>query len=64
MKYMIERQQNQRVFLYERVDGENDMVKWKEIKRLKQFPMDIADFTGHFYLFSPNLQYYLDFDKR
>ncbi len=25
--------------------------------------MDICEFTSYLYLFSPNLQYYLDFDK-
>eukprot|EP00347_Sterkiella_histriomuscorum_P010355 403376619 len=62
LEYMIERLQNQRVFLFRRVklaDGLNKMVI---VRRIKQFPKDISDFSSYNYLFSPNLQFYLDLD--
>lgn len=63
LDYMIERLQNQRVFFYKRIPFDDSMSRWQIIRRINQFPMDISDFTSYLYLFSPNLQYYLDFDK-
>ena len=64
LNYMLERLQNQRVFFYRRVEtlvpGE---IQWRLIRRIKQFPMDLSECTFVNYLFSPNLQYYLDYDK-
>lgn len=42
--------------------GITGMSKWNIVRRIKQFPKDISDFSGYLYLFTPNLQYYLDFD--
>ncbi len=39
------------------------LYKWSVVSRIKQFPKDIADITAYLYIFSPNLQYYLDFDQ-
>lgn len=33
------------------------------IKRLSRFPMDMSENTYANYLFSPDLMYYLDYDK-
>ncbi|CDW84531.1 wd-40 repeat protein [Stylonychia lemnae] len=63
LEYMIERLQNQRVFMYRAIKSATEgQIKWVIIRRIKQFPKDISDFSGYNYLFSPNLQYYLDFD--
>jgi len=32
------------------------------VNKMNQFPKDISDFSTFTYLFSPNLQMYLDFD--
>lgn len=64
MQYMLERIQNQRVFFYKRMEtGIPGEIKWLLIKRLKQFPMDLSESTYANFLFSPSLQYYLDYDK-
>jgi hypothetical protein len=61
---MLERLINQRVFLYkqESVDEEG-FTKWKMVKRLLNFPKDISEVSYHNFLFSPDLMFYLDFDK-
>ncbi|CDW75557.1 wd-40 repeat protein [Stylonychia lemnae] len=64
LQYMLERLDNQRVLLYKQIQtGTPGLVSWSLIRRLKQFPMDLAQTTYANYLFSPDLQYYLDFDK-
>ncbi|CDW78106.1 wd-40 repeat protein [Stylonychia lemnae] len=64
LQFMLERIQNQRVFFYKReetlIPGE---IRWVLIRRLKQFPQDLSECTNANFLFSPNLQYYLDYDK-
>lgn len=62
---MLERLLNQRVFLYKRVDPDTPggYVKWQTIRRIQQFPKDISEACYANYLFSPDLMYYLDFDK-
>lgn len=60
---MLERLENQRVFVRKRIDFEGGLCKWKIIVRMKQFPVDISEVCDANYLFSPNLMYYLDFDK-
>eukprot|EP00347_Sterkiella_histriomuscorum_P016371 403353446 len=60
---MLERLINQKVFLYKKVvqPGLRD-IKWELIRRIEDFSYDISEFSFHNYLFSPNLNYYLDFD--
>ena len=61
---MLERLINQRVFLFKRENmATPGMVKWTLVRRMKSFPMDLAESTSANYLFSPDLKYYLDFDK-
>lgn len=38
-------------------------ISWSIISRIKRFPYDLAECTFVNYLFSPNLMYYLDFNK-
>lgn len=64
MNYMLERLINQRVFLYKReYTNEPGVVKWQIVRRIQQFPMDLSECTYYNFLFSPNLMYYLDFDR-
>ena len=68
---MLERQ-DQNVFLYSRSNkapetalGLNSKeITWTLKKRIMRFPMDLASVTFVNYLFSPNLLYYLDFNKK
>ena len=39
------------------------MVKWEMVKRVHGFPMDMSELTYNNYLFSPDLMYYLDYDR-
>ena len=39
-------------------------ITWTLVKRIKRFPMDLASVTFVNYLFSPNLRFYLDFNKK
>lgn len=63
MEYMLERLVNQRVFLYQKQKGMFGMVKWKIVRRLTQWPMDMSEATYANYLCSPDLMYYLDYDR-
>jgi hypothetical protein len=54
---------NQRVFLYQRTKGMFGAAKFKMIKRMSKFPMDMSENTYANYLFSPDLMYYLDYDR-
>lgn len=63
LQYMLERQQNQKVFIKKRVDYEGGFCKWKSIIHLKQFPMDLSELCQANFLFSPDLMYHLDYDK-
>ena len=38
------------------------MTKFKMVKRLTNWPMDMSELTFCNYLFSPDLLYYLDYD--
>lgn len=60
MDYVLERLVNQRVLLYQRNKDSNKLTM---IKRITRFPMDMSENTYANYLFSPDLMYYLDFDK-
>jgi hypothetical protein len=60
MENILERLVNQRVLLYQRV---KDSQKLTMIKRLNRFPMDMSENTYANYLFSPDLMFYLDYDK-
>lgn len=62
MDYVLERLVNQRVLLYQR-NKDKDSNKLTMIKRITRFPMDMSENTYANYLFSPDLMYYLDFDK-
>lgn len=37
--------------------------KWDMVKRINKFPMDMSESTFMNFLFSPDLMYYLDYDK-
>jgi hypothetical protein len=64
LEHMLERLMNQRCFLYKRDSiDENGETKWKIIKRIKNFPKDISECTYNNFLFSPDLMFYLDYDK-
>lgn len=39
-------------------------VTWSLVNRIKRFPFDLASCTFVNYLFSPNLQFYLDYNKQ
>lgn len=72
LEYMLERHE-QNVILYKRsqrtksqlrYDSEQPPeVTWVIVSRIKRFPFDLAECTFVNYLFSPNLQYYLDYNK-
>ncbi len=63
MEYMLERLINQKVLLYKRAKGMFGSCKWQMVKRINRFPMDMSEGTYMNFLFSPDLMYYLDFDK-
>jgi hypothetical protein len=64
---MLERQ-DQNVFLYDKTPSSGgtagSLITWQLKKRIMRFPMDLASVTFVNYLFSPNFQYYLDFNKK
>lgn len=60
---MLERLQNQRVFLYEKEKSMFGRVKWRMVRRITNWPMDISELTYANYLVSPDLMYYLDYDR-
>lgn len=64
MEYMIERLVNQRIFLYQKQKGMFGMAKWKMVRRLTNWPMDMSESTYANYLCSPDLMYYLDCDRK
>lgn len=39
-------------------------VKWRMVRRLAQWPMDMSELTYANYLCSPDLMYYLDCDRK
>lgn len=68
LRFMLERQ-DQNVILYKRRNvsdttlGSNaPEVAWEIVSRVKRFPHDLASCTFVNYLFSPDLQLYLDFN--
>ncbi len=58
MKHMIERLDNQRVIFYKR-----EMIRWKMVRRIQGWPMDMSELSYSNYLCSPDLMYYLDYDR-
>jgi hypothetical protein len=37
--------------------------KWQMVRRIARFPMDMSEGTYSNFLFSPDLMYYLDYDR-
>ena len=64
LEYMLERERNYMVFLYKRkpVEGFDKKVKWEAVRKLEFISPDICDVTSFNFLFTPDLQYYLDFN--
>jgi hypothetical protein len=65
-KYMIEKLNHPRVFLYEREDYKNKTqitTKWKCLKRMSKFPEELENDSGFLRVLSPSFQYYIDVDK-
>ena len=54
---MLETLENDRIFLYEWIDG-----KWKMIRRMVKYPAAIENFSLGQTLMTPNFHFYLDFD--
>ena len=66
-EFMLERLANSRVFLYQRkrdFKGAANRVKWEQVHRFTQFPVDLADLTQYPYIFSPNFSNYIDVDRK
>ena len=64
LDYLLERLVNQRVFLYKRQKDDQGAIKYKMVRRLEQFPMDMSEQSYANYLFSPDLAYYIDYDRK
>ena len=63
MEYLLERLNNQRVYLYQKKKGFLGSAKFVMVKRILRWPMDMSECTYANYLFSPDLMYYLDYDR-
>lgn len=64
LEYMLERERNHMVFLYKQkpVEGSAVKVTWEIVRKLEFISSDICDITSFNFLFTPSLQYYLDFN--
>lgn len=64
LEYMLERERNHMVFLYKKkpVEGSALKVTWQIVKKLEFISPEICDITPFNFLFTPSLQYYLDFN--
>lgn len=61
---MLERLNNQRVFLFRRKETFTPgLVKWELVRRIKPFPIDLSELSFFNYLFSPNMMHYLDYNR-
>lgn len=63
LEYMFERERNHMVFLYKRVpvEGSSIKVRWESVRKLNFISSEICDLSHCNFLFTPNLQYYIDF---
>lgn len=61
---MLERLINLKVKLYTKGKTVNGHVTWTIAKRINNFPNNLSDISSYLYLYTPNLQKYLNFDLK